>query len=121
MLVELDGVHVESDTLSFVGAPGARVTKSFILVNVGRIPLIIEGVPSSSGALVQRDATPVPDAAFELSSIGGTELQPGESVEFPVTFRGGAIGTMQTAVIEVAFSLGARLKERRPLTLVGRS
>ncbi|MDP1921369.1 MAG: hypothetical protein Q8L14_34330 [Myxococcales bacterium] len=120
VLVELDGVHVESDTLSFMGAAGARVTKSFILVNVGRIPLIIEGVPSSSGALVQLDATPLADAAFEISSIGGIELQPGEAVEFPVTFRPSVSGTTQTAVIEVAFDLRNGLKERRPLTLVGR-
>lgn len=120
MLVELGGVIVESNTLSFEADAGASVTKPFIIANVGMISLIIEDVPSSSGALVQLDATRLPDAAFQISSINGTEIEPGKSVEFPVTFHPGARGTTQTAVIEMAFDLRNGLKERRPLTLVGR-
>lgn len=121
VLVSENDVLVESDTLTFAAAPGQVSKKRFLIVNVGMIGMIIEGVKATSGALVQLDATRLPGTAFEVGSIAGITVEPGDSVELPVTFLPGASGTTQTATLELALDLRNGRKEKRTLTLVGRT
>lgn len=121
VLVSEDGVQVESDTLRMVGAPGQVVTGRFTIVNVGTGRLIIEGVTAKSGALVQLDATRLPGTVFAVGSIAGTLIERGDAIELPITYLPVASGTTQTAVIELALDLQNGRKERRALTLIGRT
>lgn len=121
VLVSEDGVLVESDTLRMVGAPGQVVTGRFTVMNVGTGRLIIEGVTATSGALVQLDATRLPGTVFAVGSIAGTLIERGGAFEIPVTYLPDASGSTQTSVIELALDLQNGRKERRALTLIGRT
>lgn len=121
VLVSEDGVQVESDTLRMVGAPGQVVTGRFTIQNVGNGRLIIEGVTAKSGDLVQLDATRLPGTVFAVGSIAGTLIERGDAVVLPITYLPGPSGTTQTSVIELALDLQNGRKERRALTLIGRT
>ncbi len=121
VLVSEGGVLVESDTLRMVGAPGQVVTGRFTIQNVGNGRLIIEGVTATSGALVQLDATRLPGTVFAVGSIAGTLIERGGAFEIPITYLPDASGSTQTSVIELALDLQNGRKERRALTLIGRT
>lgn len=121
LVAEVDGVLVESDALSLIASPGQSVAGRFGIINVGRNNLVVESL-TAAGPLVQVGPTRLPGMVFELASVEGVDVQPGDSVMVPVTFHAGPVGgTTQAALLDLRFSRVLPGMESLPFTLVGRT